>query len=189
MAYSLLMEHLTTDADTRNYFHPTTNYPWYHLLTPGLFFLMTRFYVDYLRKIGYGWLTWVLPVVFTGLVMIDAIGADNFYTFPTLAVAVYSFTGIFLTIGYFVFLLTTLESLYLERQPMFWIAAGLLIYFASSVLVWIGMTYLIDDTRLFWSILRITHTATILLNLTLTVAILLDPPQRVPTARNANPGV
>lgn len=175
VVYSLVMDHLAGDADTKYLFHPNTNSPWYHLLVPGLFFLMTRFFVDYLQTLGYGWLSRALPLGFTVLVAINAFVGDGFYNFPSRVVALYSLTGIALSIGYFVFLLGTLTEVYLERQPMFWIAAGLLIYFASNFLVWLGLNYLVGDRDLFHSVYRINKGATILLSIFFTIAVLLNP--------------
>lgn len=173
--YSLLMDYVTSNPDTENLFHPDTNSPWYHLLIPGLFYLMTHFYTDYLRAVGYGWLRWVLPAVFTVLVVINAMWWDGFYAFPSRVVVVYSLTGIVLTVGYFVYLLSTLTELYLERQPMFWIASGLLMFFSANFLLWLSMNYLVVDRDIFYSVYRIANAAQILLNVFFTVAICLNP--------------
>ncbi len=172
------MDQVSVHPATKNLFHPATNYPWYHLLTPGLFLLMTRFFTDYLRERDLDRLTWMLPAVYAVLVLLNAIWGDGFYTFPSGVVALYSLTGIVLAIGYFAHLLQSPEELYLERRPMFWIAAGLLIYFAGNFLLWLGLNELAGDAEVFHRIYAINRVSTILLNLTLSIALLLNPADR-----------
>jgi hypothetical protein len=175
--FCLLMDHITDNDSLVGLFGDVNNNaPWYHLLSPGPFYLMTRFFADYLKDVGQAWLIWFLPVGFTLLVGVNIFIGDGLYVFPSKVVAVYSFTGIILAIGYFVYLLSSLKQFYLERQPMFWITTGLLLYFASTALVWLGSVYLINNYDLFWTIFRISHVATIFLNITFVVAIILDPP-------------
>lgn len=175
VVYSLMMEHVTRDADLKYAFHHTANTPWYHLLIPGLFLLMTRFFADYLDNGKYRKLRWVLPLIFTGVVLVNAIWGEGFYSFPSTIVGLYSLTGIVLAIGYFVYLLCTLTSFYLEREPMFWVSSGLLIYFAGNFLLWLGMNFLFYNLEVFSSVYRISGVVTILLNLFFTVAILVSP--------------
>jgi hypothetical protein len=178
VVYSLVMDHLARDADTEFLFHESTNSPWYHLLVPGLFFLMTRFFADFFRDIGRPWLAWTLPLVFTVLVILNAIWGDGFYRFPAGVVALYSLTGIVLAIGYFAHLLQNLNELFLERQPMFWIAAGLLLYFAGNFLLWLGLNELVANVELFRRVYWINRVAVIILNLAFVIAIVLNPAKR-----------
>lgn len=173
--YALLIEHLSSDADLSFLFHGETNSPWYHLLLPVLFLLMTRFFADYLDVGKYRWLRWALPSVFTILVMLNALWGEGFYRFPATVVALYSFTGIVLSIGYFIHLLRTPTAFFLERQPMFWISSGLLVYFAGNFLLWLGLNFLTFDAVFFKSVYRISGAVTILLNFIFVIAILLDP--------------
>lgn len=173
--YSLLMEHCTSNDRLAHLFHDKTNSGWYHLLTPGLFFLMTRLFADYIKKGKYGWLQWVMPVCFTLFAVVNALWIDGFVKFPSSTVGLYSMTGIFLAIGYFLNLLHRSDIFYLEREPMFWIGAGLMIYYSGNFLIWIGISFLNYDASFFASIYRISLGLTIFLNLFFVTAVLLNP--------------
>jgi hypothetical protein len=175
VGFSLLMEHLSSDSDLIFLLDKETNSPWYHLLTPVLYLLMTRFFTRYLFVGRYRWVQWGLPLGFLLIAVINAIWGNGFYSFPTTTVGLYSVTGMVLAISYFIYLLRTLEVVYLERLPMFWISAGLLIYFAGSFLLWIGLNYINYDFSFFYSIYQINSVVTIVLNLFFTVAICLNP--------------
>lgn len=167
------MEHITWDADLKYLISADTNVSWYHLLLPPLYLLMTRFFADYLKSSKYYWLPWALPVAFTLLVVLNALWGDGFWGFPGKVVGLYSLTGIILCIGYFIHTLQALTVPRLELQPMFWISAGLLIYFASNLLLWVGMSFIRYDAEFFSSVYRINGAVTILLNLFFTIAIYL----------------
>lgn len=173
--FTLLMDHVSGDDDLEFLFSDDTNAPWYHLLTPVLFYFLTRFFTDYLKVGKFSWLNWVLPVGFIILAVLNALWGDGFYSFPSKLIGLYSLVGMLLVIGYFLSLLQTLEVQYLERYPMFWISSGLLIYFASNFLLWVGLDLITFDREFFRSIYRINNGATIFLNVFLTIAIIFDP--------------
>lgn len=173
--FSLLMEHLSSDYDLKNLFHPTTNSPWYHLLVPILFLLLTRFFSDYLDRGKYSFLAWALPLAFTVLCLVNVWIGDGFYVFPSKIVGLYSIIGIILSVGYFLHLLNSLEDYYIERKPMFWVSAGLLVYFSGNFLLWIGLNYITYDRSFFNSIYRINAMVTVLLYFFFTIAICLNP--------------
>lgn len=171
--FSLVMEHLSRDADTKNIFHADTNSPWYHILTPLLFLLLTRFFSDYLDKGKYSSSAWVLPMGFTILIIINATLGSGFYVFPSMIIGLYSLLGIMLSLGYFFYLLRFPKENYIERVPMFWVSSGLLIYFSGNLLVWFGFNFY--DRELYKSIYRVNYMLTVLLYSFFTIAICLNP--------------
>ncbi len=173
--FSLIMEHLSTDEDLMHFFHDKTNSPWYHLLIPILFLLLTRFFSDYLAYGKQKYWIWLIPLLFSILVLINALKGDGFYVFPSKIVGFYSIMGILLSIGYFLYLLRSLNDYYIERNPMFWVSSGLLIYFAGNFLLWVGLNFITYDRQFFNSIYRINSMVTTLLYLFFTIAILLNP--------------
>ncbi len=173
VAFSILMEHLTTDHETENLFHENSNSPWYHLLTPFLFLLMSNFFLPYLAKGRYRWLRWALPGAFFLIALPGILDETKFYQFPGLTVGLYCVIGILLTLLYFVYLLNSLTTAYLERLPMFWIASGLLIYLSGNFLLWFSIVVVEYDSSFFSSIYRLNGGFTILLNCFLTIALLV----------------
>ncbi|WP_020569963.1 hypothetical protein [Neolewinella persica] len=167
------MEHISTDPDLKYLFSPGTNSPWYHLGVPLLFFLLTRFYRVYLKgRSGY-YLEWLLPAMFTLLVIGLAIYDDGFYKFPSIPVGLYSLTGIILSGGYFIYLLRSLAVKRLELDPLFWASTGFLLYYSGNFLLWLGLNFLTYDRNFFDSIYRINGSLTILLNCLFVLALLI----------------
>jgi len=172
--YSVLMEYFSSNKSLSLLFGDVGTSPMYHLLTPGLFFFMSYIYADFLywgkyQRFGVGLffafcLTSLAVVLWWGLA-----------AFPTIPVCFYSTTGIFLSVIYFLRLLNKLDVEYLEREPMFWIATGLLIYFSGNFLIWIAYNFLTYDKEFFFSIYNINTMLTSLLHLFLVAAIIINP--------------
>ena len=184
--FSLIMEHLSTDDDTKNLFNENTNSPWYHLLTPLLFLLLTRFFSEYLDRGKHKYLAWFLPLMFLVLVILNAFAEGGLSGFPSKIIGLYSILGIVLSVGYFLHLLGSLSDYYIEKRPMFWVSSGLLVYFAGNFLLWIGLNYLNYDTGFFYSIYRINSILTFFLYSFFTIAICLDLKTDLNTPTNLN---
>ncbi len=148
--------------------------PLYHLFTPGLFFFMSYIYADFLYRGKYRWFGISLFTVFclTSVVVILWWGLA---AFPTIPICFYSTTGIFLSVAYFLRLLNKLDIEYLEREPMFWAATGLLIYFSGNFLIWIAYNFLTYDRDFFFSIYNINTVLTLLLHVFFLTAFILNP--------------
>lgn len=172
--YSLFMEYVASDDDIQELFGDVGTSPIYHLLTPGLFFFMTQIFSQLIyegkQKIIGFWLMLIFLIVCVMNMFWVGLSA-----FPTVPVGLYSTTGIFLSVGYFLSLLNSVEIEFLERTPMFWIATGLLIYFSGNFLVWVGYNFLTYDKDFFFSIYRINTFLTIFLHLFFLIAIMLNP--------------
>ncbi|MFT6000219.1 MAG: hypothetical protein ACI81P_002680 [Neolewinella sp.] len=183
--FSFLMEHVSTDHDLNHLFSPDTNSPWYHLGVPVLFFLLTRFYRVYLRGSAGYYLEWVLPVVFSLLVVGLAIYDDGFYKFPSIPVGIYSLTGMILSGGYFIYLLRSLAVKRLELDPLFWVSTGFLLYYSGNFLLWLGLNLLTYDRNFFDSIYRINGVLTIILNGLFVLALLVGKSPKLANASTA----
>lgn len=180
------MEHVSTDIDLKHLFSPGTNSPWYHLGVPVLFFLLTRFYRVYLGgKPGY-FLEWVLPIVFSLLVIVLAINDEGFYKFPSIPIGIYSLTGMILSGGYFIYLLRSLAVKRLELDPLFWASTGFLLYYSGNFLLWLGLTFLTYDRNFFFSVYRINGALTILLNGLFVLSLLVGTPDKTNQALMSN---
>lgn len=175
VVFALLMDHVSTDKDVSQLLSSETNSPWYHLGTPILFLLLSRFYSNYLFKGRLTFFRWLLPLVFCLIALINALVGDGFYNFPAVTVGLYSASGILFTVSFFMYLLNSLEVKQLEKSPMFWVSTGMLIYYSGNFLVWIGMNLLTYNSDFFFSIYRISYGLTILLNCFFIIAIILKP--------------
>ena len=177
VCFTLLMEHLSTDKQIKYLFREGVNAPWYHLLTPLLFFFMSNIFLPVITKKRFRFLRWLLPLVFVGIALLGILDEEEFYHFPGLTVGLYSVVGILLALIYFLTLLKNLTVRYLERLPMFWVASGLLIYLSGNFLLWISLFVVEYDRVLFGSIYRLNSGLTIFLNCFLTAAMLINNPE------------
>ena len=79
----------------------------------------------------------------------------GFETFNTYARPIGNILFIFFAISYYYKLLKDLKVRYLERNPMFWINTGILIYFSGSLFLFIFSNYILKNVQLnilFWAI-------------------------------------
>lgn len=181
--FSYLLEHLSTDVDIKHLFADKTNAPWYHLGTPILFFLMIRFFSVYLKGKKNNHLYIILPVIFTMIAIVNALyvnesGIRGFGKFPTVTIGIYSAAGIILAAGYFIHLLRVRPVVQLETTPLFWISAGMMIYYSANFLLWAGVTFIDGDRAFFFSIYQINAWMTILLNTFFLIAIFTAQPEK-----------
>jgi hypothetical protein len=175
--FTYLLEHLTNNVHLKNLFSDGTNAPWYHLGIPILFFLLSRFYSDYLGGKRNYHLAIILPTAFTVIAIINALHVNEFDVrgferFPTVTIGLYSIGGIILVVGYFINLLRLLPVVKLEGEPLFWISAGFLMYYSGNFLLGGGVTCIDGDRAFFDSIYRINAWMTILLNTFFIISIL-----------------
>lgn len=150
-----------------------TNLPLLHVFTVIQFtFLILIFRQSF--DIADRWY-WLLLAAFLGFAIIDILYISDLQSFNPLARLVESL--ILITCSFF-YLYKTLEELKirrLEKEPMFWISAGLLIYFAGGFLIFISSNYIMPiklTLFLFWGLHAILN---IILNLFYSIALWTEP--------------
>lgn len=104
----------------------------------------------------------IRPNFFRSLIMLFFIFAvfnslfiETIFQFNAKARAVSSLLIIFFALSYFYQLLKEVKIKKLEREPMFWLSIGLLIYFSSSFFIFIFSNYIAPSVKLsftFWGI-------------------------------------
>jgi len=175
VGFSLIMEYVSSHPATVHLFAENTNSPWYHLGTPILFWLVWRIFQDYLSRLLPTWLLYGIPLLVLLFAVWNAVWGNGFSQLPVYSIGLYSFTGIAIVIGYFGYLLYTLSVPRLEYEPLFWIAAALLVYFSGNCLLWLAITVVRDDRDVFFSIYRINGVLTLLMNIVFCYALYLRP--------------
>lgn len=123
---------------------------------------------------------WIAGIFFTALVLIDVLWWSNLEQFNTYSTAVES---LFLIILPLIFFYKTLQELlieHLEQEPIFWINVAVLLYFSSSLFIFLFTDFFkASDTALFvlWSIHGIFN---ILHNIFYSIALWLKPKTWIP---------
>ena len=179
---SIVMEYLSMANGTRYLFHPASNSPWYHLLTPLLFYSYVSISLPVVFPQEWYKLRWWLGAGIWVLTIINIFWGDGFYKFPSMVVGVYSIAGITCALGYFFHLLGTLSIRYLERDPLFLMSCGFLIYFSGNFLNWLSFNLVTYEPGFYGTVTAINQSLGILLNALFIIALLLRP---TPSAEHA----
>ncbi|WP_273446950.1 hypothetical protein [Neolewinella agarilytica] len=156
-------------------FEPRSNAPYYHFFTPALFILFVFIYQKFLRDTFSRRVDIWLIALFVLFSIWNAGFGDGLFHFPGLSLGLYAFLMMSLAIGYFLRLMTTLELERLEKEPVFWINSGVLIYFSGNFLLWLTMNYLLKDYSLSFSIYKISVILGFCLNIFFTIAFVCHP--------------
>ena len=175
LAYSVLMEYVTTNGNFQQLLGIRGNAPLYHALTPGLFFLLLRLFLPRFFPARWRALSWGGLLAFLAVTAVYALPDGRWREFPTVTATLYALTGIACCLGYFLRLLVLPPRQYLERVPLFWIAAAGLIYFSGSVLVLAAVNYLDYEPQFFNSVFGVYRVLTLVFLLAILVAFVLPP--------------
>lgn len=186
VAYSVFMEYVTTNDHFKALLGLAGNAPLYHALTPGLFLVMIRLFAPALFGARSG--RWVvrLTVAFVVVALLAASTQASWREFPTVAASLYALAGVACCLGYFVRLLVLPARGYLERNPLFWVAAAGLVYYSGSVLVLAAVNYIDYDYEFFQSVYIVYHLLTLVFLLALLIAFALPAPPP-PETTQSNP--
>lgn len=135
--------------------YKASNLPLLHLYIPIEFALLGWMYQLYLHRLYPRYIIPLIIVIFTLFSVVNSVFIQSIKTFNTNARAVENLLLIIFAVSYFYKLLKELKIRYLEKNPMFWINTGILIYFSGSLFLFIFSNYSIIDksiSRLTWII-------------------------------------
>jgi len=107
----------------------------YHFYSIIEFGLIVNIYKDELKKIFPKRFFTTLVIGFTVFAIVNMSYFQGLKTFNSNATTLLGVLVIFLSLSYFYALLKEVKYTSLERNPMFWLNAGFLIYFSSNLLL------------------------------------------------------
>lgn len=122
----------------------TNNLPLLHIYTYFEFILLYIIFSFHIVPLRNKTLKWFSIILFGILVGTDAILRHKLFKFNDISRSVETLIIISFCITYFYALLKNLPNRYLERTPMFWINVGLLLYFSSSLFIFIFSNYVLN---------------------------------------------
>ncbi len=108
-----------------------------HIFTVVEFCFLVYLFGPKIKNLISGQTLWYLMVAFTVFALGNSIFIDGISRFNAFARAIEGVLIIAIVLFYFYTLLKSLEIRHLDRSPLFWIGAGLLIYFSGSLFVFI----------------------------------------------------
>jgi hypothetical protein len=151
------------------------NLPLLHLFTVIQFTILISIFHKTLAPLFSNRWLWGLLIGFGLFAVADALFLSSLQSFNPLARLVES---LILIACSFLYLNKTLQELkiqHLDREPMFWISAGVLIYFAGGFLIFISSNYIMPIKLtffLFWGLHAVLNT---IANLFYFIALCLEP--------------
>ena len=161
------------------WYQKLNNLPVYHFYAIIECLCILSIYQDVLQKIYPKYLLPVLAVLFTVFCIVNMLFFQDLLTFNSNATTTLGFLVIFLSLSYFYALLKQVKYTLLERNPMFWLNAGFLIYFSSNLLLFFinnSMFTKPDEVSyLVWGLHAIVN---IILVIFFTIAIWITPDQQ-----------
>ncbi|WP_298418600.1 hypothetical protein [uncultured Kordia sp.] len=161
------------------WYQKLNNLPVYHFYTIIEFLCIIYIYKDALYKIFPKYVFTIAAVLFTLFCLINMCFFQSILTFNSNATTILGLLVIFLTTCYFYALLKEVKYTSLERNPMFWLNAGFLIYFSSNLLLFFISNSLSTETAevnfLVWGLHAIVN---IVLVIFFIIAIWVNPDQQ-----------
>ncbi len=118
---------------------------------------------------------WGMSTFFLLFLIIDMIWISRIDQFNNYSTAVESLIIIFFVLLFFYKTLKELKIKYLEREPIFWFSTGSLLYFSSSLFIFLFTNYVNSSTRALFIIWGIHGIFSILLNLFYSIALWVKP--------------
>ncbi|WP_046758112.1 hypothetical protein [Kordia jejudonensis] len=117
------------------WYQKLNNLPVYHFYTILEFLCIIYIYKDVLYKLFPERICILIAGIFTVFCIVNMLFFQSIYVFNSNATTTLGVLVIFLSISYFYTLLKEIKYTSLERNPMFWLNAGFLIYFSSNLLL------------------------------------------------------
>lgn len=115
----------------------TSNLPLLHVFTIVEFVLIAYLYRPLMEQLFSKKGFYTIVIGFSTLSVLNSLFHENIFQFNTYARALQSLLIILLTLFYFFNTLKRLVEKKLEESPLFWISTGLLLYFSSSLFIFI----------------------------------------------------
>ena len=125
--------------------HSGSNVWVYHLYVPALFYLTWKIYSKELRKLFPPLVSKVILILVLAFCAFNTAFLQNLGVSPTNSIFVLSAVFIFWCVGYFYSLLQETELKPLEKLPIFWFNAGVLLYYSSTVILFLLVFNFLED--------------------------------------------
>jgi hypothetical protein len=168
--FYLLLAGLTNVVSNTLAISRINNCPLLHAYTAVEFVFFALFYQMLLRDSKMGRVVRFLIPAFPILCVVNGLFFQSIYTFNSYTKSLEAVTIIFFAIAYFVRMLDKMSQGDAETTSLVYINAGLLLYFAGSLVLFI-IPNIIGDRALGWTIWKIHGTILVLMYLLFAVAL------------------
>lgn len=118
---------------------------------------------------------WKITTSFLLFVIVDMIWISGIEQFNSYSTAIEGLVLILFSLIFFYKTLQDLKIKHLEREPLFWISTGVLLYFSSSLFIFLFTNYVNSSNRALFIIWGIHGIFSILLNISYSIALWVKP--------------
>lgn len=153
------------------------NLPVLHLFTVIQFSLIIWIYQKFLQHYISNTKISLLIGAFAVFGLINAAWIDGIFYLNPHARAIQSIILLGVILFYFTHLLRSMEVKELEKEPLFWISAGMTIYFSGSFLIFLFSNYLLQTNEVLYSIYGIHSILNVVANVFIAIALWVVPPR------------
>jgi hypothetical protein len=142
-----------------------------HFYTIFDFTMMTLIFRDYLPS---NYVKWVI-IAFGLIALVNSIFIERLATFNIAARSVEAFVIICYVMRYFWLTLKEMKIIRLEKQPIFWVSCGALLYYAAGFFIFLFSHDLLPYDELWFTYWGIHAIFTILLYIFYSIALWVQP--------------
>ncbi|MCR8561475.1 hypothetical protein KXD93_27725 [Mucilaginibacter sp. BJC16-A38] len=158
-------------------YHVTNNFPAIHAIIIISLLFYTIIYYKAFSSLLLKRMVFILSSLGFLVLIVSTIFFEGFMDYPSISNTVLSMVAIVFSLVYFYQLLTRQEFVHIEKQGLFWINAGVLLYFATNVFLFMLFAQILKDHKEdFYMIHTVTN---IIANILFTVGLLCKP-QKTP---------
>jgi len=148
----------------------------FHLFVPVSFFFMMRIYREALKESYPKGLFTLILILFLIFCVINSFFIQSITVFNSNAISLSWVVYIIFSVLFFYQLLKSPASEGLERNPMFWLNTGVLIYYSSTLILFLLVNFLIpEDPKLYASLLGLNILFNIINNIFYSVVLWKTP--------------
>ncbi len=147
----------------------------YYLFTCFEFGLLTYVFAEGIKPFFRPIFFLAIALFFLIFILIDMIWISGIAQFNSYSTAIEGLILIFFALIFFYKTLHELKIRFLEREPLFWISAGVLLYFSSSLFIFLFSNYVNSSTTALFIIWGIHGIFSILLNVFYSTALWVRP--------------
>jgi len=181
LVYLLITTLVVESISNVLWYQKINNLPVYHFYSIVEFILIVHIYKDELKKLFPKRFFYTIVAAFTIFSIVNMMYFQSLQTFNSNVTTLSGILVIFLALSYFYALLKEVKYSSLERNPMFWLNAGFLIYFSSNLLLFFVNNSLFQESKatkvsyLLWGLHAVVN---IILIIFYTISVWVNPKQR-----------
>lgn len=173
--YFLISTMFDWGDEIASHYHVVNNFPAIHAFIIISLLFYTIIYYKAFSSLLLKRMVFILSTIGILILIVSTIFFEGFMDYPSIANTVLSMIAIIFSLVYFYQLLNRQEFVHIEKQGLFWVNAGVLLYFATNIFLFMLFKRILEHHQEdFYMIHTVTN---IIANVLFTVGLLCKPQQ------------